>query len=123
MTEPELLNTDARGTIRRVTSEADVLVITSLAGARRANHYHFIYGHWCLVVSGVIDYYERPAGSQDKPSRQTYIAGDLFWTGPKKEHLMLFLKFTTFYCFSEGARDPAHYEADTVRLSFELDKV
>lgn len=123
MIEPELLNADGRGTIRRVASGADVLLITSLPGARRANHYHLLYGHHCLVVSGVIDYYERPAGSTEKPSHQTYVAGDLFWTPPNVEHLMLFQQPTTFYCFSVGARDPKHYEADTVRMPFELDKV
>lgn len=123
MTEPELLNADARGSIRRVAANADVLVITSLPGSRRANHFHILYGHRCLVVSGEIEYYQRPAGSQDKPTRQTHYAGDLFWTDVNIEHLMLFPKLTVFYCFSVGARDPAHYEADTVRLPFELDKV
>lgn len=122
MTEPELLNADARGSIRRVAANADVLVITSLPGARRANHYHLLYGHWCLVVSGEIDYYERPAGSKDKPSRQTYTQGDLFWTNVNIEHLMLFPKLTVFYCFSTGERDPAHYESDTVRVPFQLDQ-
>lgn len=123
MTEPELLNADARGTIRRVATGADVIVITSLAGTRRANHHHKEFGHWCVVIGGMINYYERPVGSKEPAPMRTYYPGDLFWTGPMIEHLMLFPQTTQFYCFSVGARDSQHYEADTVRLPFELDKV
>lgn len=116
------LHTDERGEIIQVAEKADVLRITSNVGSRRANHFHRESGHWCLVISGMINYYERPVGAKESAAIRTYFPGDLFWTGPMVEHLMVFAQDTQFYCFSTGARDPAHYEADTVRLSFELDQ-
>lgn len=118
------LNADDRGEIFRIAQSADVIKVTSVQGARRANHYHKEHGHSCLVTLGSIHYYERAVGSQGKPSCTVFNVGDLFWTGPMIEHVMLFptYKDNEFYCFSVGARDPESYEKDTVRLDFELDK-
>lgn len=117
-----LLFSDDRGKIVDVAKHADVLLIISVEGARRANHYHKRFGHWCLVTKGQIDYMERPLGSTDKPIRTSYTPRELFWTGPNVEHLMLFPEDTEFYCFSVGARDADSYEDDTVRLDFQLDE-
>lgn len=120
-----ILCDDERGKIISIAERADVIKITSKLGARRANHFHKTYGHWCLVTVGSIESYERPVGSHDKPTVVWYYAGDLFWTGPMVEHLMLFPfdAVTEFYCFSVGARDRESYETDTVRLDFKLDEV
>jgi hypothetical protein len=119
-----LLHEDARGKIIHIAERADVIKITSVRGARRANHYHRTFGHWCLVTKGCIEYYERKVGSTDKPTVASHMSGDLFWTGPMMEHLMLFpwQSDTEFYCFSVGARDRESYELDTVRLEFKLDE-
>jgi quercetin dioxygenase-like cupin family protein len=117
------LHADARGEIISIAEKADILLIKSLAGARRANHYHRRFGHWCLVSSGTIHYYERPCGSGEKPSMAIYKQGTLFWTGPNVEHLMVFPEDTEFYCYSVGARDGESYENDLVRLPYNLDEV
>lgn len=122
----ELLCRDERGTIERIAPEADVIRILSKAGSRRANHYHKQHGHWCVVMTGEVTYLERPVGAGYKPSRRVYYKGDMFWTGPMVEHLMLFedpTDDTVFYCFSVGKRDQGSYEADTVRLPYRLDEV
>lgn len=123
--EYKLLHKDARGEIFRLAEKADVLRITSNAGARRANHYHREFGHWCLVAVGSIEYGERPVGSNKRVKWTNYKEGQLFWTGPMIEHVMLFpdYAYNEFYCFSVGARDSAAYELDTVHLDFDLDKV
>jgi len=115
--------TDQRGVIEKICSNADVLKITSSKGARRANHYHKTTGHWCLVTEGSITYFERPVGSKDKPQVSKYQKGDIFWTGPMLEHLMLFedYNYNEFLCFSTGARNQEDYENDLVRLEFDLD--
>lgn len=118
------LNADNRGEIFAVAERADIIKVTSVKGARRANHYHKEHGHWCLVTAGSLHYYERPVGSQQKPSYKVFNVGNMFWTGPMIEHVMLFPTYdqNEFYCFSVGARDPESYEKDTVRMDFELDK-
>lgn len=118
-----ILCDDARGKIISIAERADVIKITSKMGARRANHYHKEFGHWCLVVYGCIEYWERKVGATDKPHVVKYYTGDLFWTGPMVEHLMLFPydALTQFYCFSVGARGRESYETDTVRMDFKLD--
>lgn len=118
----ETLNKDERGNIARIAANADVLLIYSNKGARRANHWHRQHGHWCHVVSGSITYLERPVDSTQKPTVKIYAAGHRFWTGPNMEHLMLFTEPTEFFCFSVGARDAESYAADTVPLDFQLDE-
>lgn len=117
-----LLNKDTRGEIHSVAEKADVIFITSNAGSRRANHHHKEFGHWCLVTKGAIIYLERPFGAVGQPTQQTFKPGDLFWTGPLMEHLMMFPEEAAFYCFSVGARDAESYETDTVRMDFQLDE-
>ena len=114
---------DSRGTIENICENADVLRIRSAAGSRRAGHYHKTTGHWCLVTKGFIQYYERAVGATTKPTVRIYNVGDVFWTGPMLEHLMVFPYESEFLCFSTGKRDKESYESDLVRLDFDLDKV
>ncbi len=118
----KLLHQDNRGSIEGIAEKADVLRITSTAGSRRANHFHKRFGHWCVVIYGEIEYFERPVGSAEPPTKETYGMAELFYTAPSMEHLMVFPVDTEFYCFSTGARDGESYEEDTVRLDFQLDE-
>jgi uncharacterized RmlC-like cupin family protein len=112
---------DNRGTIEEICKGSDVLRIKSVAGSKRASHYHKTTNHWCVVLSGCIRYYERPVGSNELPTYTLYQPGDLFFTGPMLEHTMAFSVDTEFFCFSGGDRNQENYENDLVRLPEDLD--
>jgi quercetin dioxygenase-like cupin family protein len=97
-----------------------VVVITSTAGSVRAEHYHKTTNHWCYVMSGAIDYRERPVGSKEKPTLTRYTAGQRFFTGPGLEHSMAFPEDTVFLTLSNNPRSQEEYEADLVRLTEKL---
>lgn len=114
----KLVFEDNRGAIFSICEKADVIRITSVKGAKRANHYHRNHGHVCIVTKGSIMYLERPVGSQNPPTQRYFKVGEQFSTEPMMEHLMLFPdhEVNEFYCFSFGPRDAESYEQDTVRL-------
>jgi quercetin dioxygenase-like cupin family protein len=110
---------DDRGVIQPlvdVTMESCVL-ISSKKGSVRANHYHKTDWHYCYVLSGEIDYYHRPTGSNVNPDKVTVREGELFFTPPMVDHAMLFPKDTVFLTFGRNSREQAVYEADVVRIS------
>lgn len=92
------------------------LIITSKKGSVRANHYHKTDWHFCYVLSGSIEYFERPVGSNRKPKRSLFKAGDMFFTPPMVEHTMLFPEDTVFLTLSGNPRNPEAYEKDLVRV-------
>jgi quercetin dioxygenase-like cupin family protein len=114
--------TDERGSIENIFSTelpiGSVVRITTKKDSRRANHFHKETGwHFCTVVSGHIEYYERPVGSTEAPKKFDFFAGHTFFTPPQVEHLMCFPDDTTFWCFSGNERSHEAYEADLVRLA------
>lgn len=116
---------DIRGVIATVidTPAEGVLFITSKAGTKRANHYHKTSGHYCVLTKGKMKYYERACGVQDKPKVMELGVGEVFWTGPMVEHLMVFTEDSEFWCFSTGCRNQENYEDDLVRLEYQLDEL
>ena len=110
---------DDRGAIQPlvdVRMESCVL-ISSKKGSVRANHYHRTDWHYCYVLSGTIDYYHRPTGSQDNPEKVTIRTGELFFTGPLVDHAMVFAEDTVFLTFGRNSRAQEVYEADVVRIA------
>jgi quercetin dioxygenase-like cupin family protein len=114
---------DARGTIQSLLelTVRSVGVLTTEPGSLRANHYHKTDWHYCYVVSGRIEYYERPVGSSAPPKRTEIAAGELFFTPAMVEHAMYFPERTVFMTFSRNPRDHETYESDIVRVAL-LDK-
>ncbi|MFH0907585.1 MAG: cupin domain-containing protein [bacterium] len=108
---------DARGSIQPLVDVdmKSALIISSKKGSIRANHYHKSDWHYCYVLSGSIEYSERPVGSQETPKKVVVKAGQLFFTPPMVEHAMMFLEDTVFLTLSRNKRDPAHYEDDLIR--------
>ncbi len=109
---------DERGAIQPlmdVTMESCVL-ISSKKGTVRANHYHQTDWHYCYVLEGEIEYYERPTGSDQAPTRTIVGQGQMFFTGPMADHAMVFTKDTTFLTFGRNSRSQEVYEADVVRI-------
>ena len=109
---------DARGAIQPlvdVTMESCVL-ISSKKGSVRANHYHKTDWHYCYVLSGEIDYYHRPTGTDAAPEKVTIRTGELFFTPPMVDHAMVFVHDTVFLTLGRNSREQAVYEADVVRI-------
>lgn len=92
------------------------VLISSKKGSVRANHYHTTDWHFCYVVSGKIDYYHRPTGSDAAPEKVTVNAGQQFFTPPMVDHAMVFLEETVFLTLGRNSRRQEVYEADVVRI-------
>lgn len=113
---------DERGAIQPMLSfpkavMGSAVMISSKKGTVRANHYHKKDWHYCYVVSGAIDYYEREVGSNDEPTITHITAGQLFYTPPMLEHAMLFTEDTVFLTLGGGTRQQEDYEDDLVRVN------
>ena len=109
---------DVRGKIQPLVDEIikSAVMIESKAGTLRANHYHKTDWHYCYVVSGVIDYFHRPTGSDQEPTLITVNKGEMVFTPPMVDHGMKFPVDTTFLTLSRNPRDQESYEADVVRI-------
>lgn len=117
---------DERGTITPLIEGIDfksVLLIESKKGAIRANHWHKKDYHYCFLIKGEMNYYERAVGSNEKPQKLQVKTGDLFYTAPRREHCMEFTKDSIFFCFSKLNREQTNYENDTVRSAVDLSKI
>ena len=93
------------------------VLISSKKGSVRANHYHTTDWHFCYVISGKIDYYHRPTGSDSAPEKITVNAGQQFFTPPMVDHAMVFLEETVFLTLGRNSRRQEVYEADVVRIA------
>ena len=110
--------TDDRGEILPLVDlpMRSAVMITSKKGTVRANHYHKTDWHFCLVISGSIEYYHRPHGSQDAPEKVVIQKGQQFFTPPMVDHAMVFPEDTTFLTLGRNSRRQEVYEADVERI-------
>ncbi len=110
--------TDERGTIKPLVDLIikSAVMIESKAGSLRANHYHKTDWHYSYVISGLIEYYHRPTGSDKKPDKIIVKAGEMIFTPPMIDHSMIFPVDTVFLALSRNPRDQKSYEADVVRV-------
>ena len=109
---------DDRGQIRNLIDApfTSAAVITSVKGAIRGNHYHKTDYHYCWLQKGGMIYGHRPVGDTKPPKRWTIKPGDLFYTPPMYEHVMIFTEDSVMLAFARNNREMANYEADTVRV-------
>ncbi len=117
--KPEFV--DERGGITKIlddgkTNIKSVLLITSKAGTVRSNHYHKKDTHYLYVLSGVMEYYEKPVKAKDKPKKVVVKAGDMVYTPTMMIHATKFLKDTVLVTLSTKSRNQKAYEKDTVRI-------
>ena len=137
--------TDDRGKIINIANApvGSAVLITSKKGTTRANHWHRIDAHLCYVVSGQIEYYERPVPepenlppfvilaphessiptsvtSASHITKHIFTAGEAFFTGSNVEHRMDFPMDTTFLTLGRLSRTPEEYEEDLVRIDVDL---
>ena len=109
---------DVRGTINPLVDRLmkSAVLIESKKGTLRANHYHKTDWHYCYVISGCIEYYHRPTGSEVEPECVIARAGEMVFTAPHVDHGMVFPEDTVFLTLSRNPRDQETYEADVVRI-------
>ena len=117
--KPEFV--DERGGITKLlddgkTNIKSTLLITSKAGSIRSNHYHKKDAHWIYMISGKMEYYEKPVNSKTKPKKIIIDAGDMVYTPPMAIHATKFLKDSVIIALSIKSRNQAAYEEDTVRV-------
>ncbi|HJO73048.1 MAG: cupin domain-containing protein [Rhodospirillales bacterium] len=109
---------DDRGAIQPLV-DADMkscVLISSKKGTVRANHYHKTDWHYCYVLSGSIEYYHRPHGSDGEPEMVLIKSRQLFFTPPMVDHTMVFPEDTTFLTLGRNSRKQEVYEADVERI-------
>ncbi len=109
---------DDRGAIQPLVDRMmkSAVMIESKKGSLRANHYHKTDWHYCYVLSGTIEYYHRPTGSDAEPEMLLVKEGQMAFTPPMVDHGMKFPEDTVFLTLSRNPRDQATYEADVVRI-------
>ena len=109
---------DARGGIQPLvdTTMESCVLISSVEGTVRANHYHKTDWHYCYVLSGCIEYFHRPTGSTEPAEKVVIRPGQLFFTPPMVDHAMVFVEDTTFLTLGRNSRAQEVYEADVERI-------
>lgn len=111
---------DVRGAIIPLVDRdmKSAVLIESKKGSLRANHWHKTDWHFCYVLSGCIEYYHRPHGSEEEPERLMVGKGEMVFTPPMVDHAMFFPEDTSFLTLSRNPRDQEAYEADVERIEF-----
>lgn len=107
---------DDRGRIDNIADGTlgDVAVITSVAGAIRANHVHKDDWHLSYMVEGSMNYYWR-----DELGKEYFVKverGQMVYSPPGTPHKMIFLEPSTFIAIAAKNRSSKDYELDTTRL-------
>lgn len=115
--KPEVL--EERGNITRILDTDkplnSILFITSKAGSVRSNHYHKKDTHYCYIISGKAEWYEKPVEGGEI-EKEILNPGDMIYTPANIIHAVKFLEDTEFLVFSTQPRNREHYEEDTVRV-------
>jgi mannose-6-phosphate isomerase-like protein (cupin superfamily) len=117
---------DARGDLMPLLDDAPLrsaLMIQSVAGAVRANHYHYTDWHYLYVVSGRMEYYYRAVDSNEPPTHMTVLPGQMIYTPAMVVHKTDFPEDTLCVTLSGNPRDQVSYEADIVRIEIPIDQV
>ncbi len=114
---PEFI--DDRGGITRILDSKapiqSILSITSKKGSIRSNHYHKKDTHYCYLVSGRMEWFEKPVEGGELESA-VLESGDMIFTPATIIHAVRFLEDSIFLTFATESRNQADYEADTVRV-------
>lgn len=117
--KPEFV--DVRGGITKLlddgkTNIKSILLISSKAGSVRSNHYHKKDAHYIYMISGVMDYFEKPVKGNTKTKKVVVNAGEMVYTPPLAIHTSRFIKNSIFMTFSIKSRNQKSYEKDTIRV-------
>lgn len=114
---------DARGEMFSLFDNAkapitSVLLITCKKGAMRANHYHKKDSHYSYMLSGKMEYTEKPVRGRNARKKTVIVkAGDIIYTPSMAIHAMKFLEDSAFLALTAKPRNRSAYEDDTVRIT------
>jgi quercetin dioxygenase-like cupin family protein len=94
-----------------------VVVIDSLKGAVRGNHYHKETVQSILITKGSMEYWYKKL-NDDLPAQFVIaVEGDVITSDNNEIHAMKMLEDNTqFIAFTEGVRGGKNYELDTYRI-------
>lgn len=114
---------DGRGKIQNLLHgfKGDVVLIHSVAGSVRAQHYHKSDEHHVFLLSGSMIYLHRPKGEAAAPYGIVVGEGQMIYTPKNTEHAMLFLEPTIFLALTKTSRKPEDYDKEIVKLTELLD--
>lgn len=117
--KPEFI--DKRGAISKILDDGktvlkSVLWITSKKGTVRANHYHQKDTHYCYMVSGSMEYYEKPLEGGEL-TKAIVEKGDMVFTPAMHIHATKFLEDAIVLVLATESRAQENYENDTVRVA------
>jgi quercetin dioxygenase-like cupin family protein len=102
-----------------ITVIKSVLIITSKKGSVRANHYHKEDSHYCYMVAGKMEYFEKGIDEDNSKKESAVLeTGDMVFSPPLRVHAMKFLEDTTWIVLATKSRKDGAYEEDTVRVPF-----
>lgn len=112
-------NVDDRGSITHLLPEGEnirsILLITSRGGSVRSNHYHKKDTHYCYILSGKAEWYEKLVEGGDL-EKEILGPGDMVYTPAMTIHAVRFLEDTTLLAFATQPRNQGAYEEDTVKV-------
>jgi quercetin dioxygenase-like cupin family protein len=116
--KPEFV--DERGEITKILDDGrsvikSIILITSKKGAIRANHYHKQDSHFAYMLTGSMEYTEKPVEGGKKESI-IVKAGDMVYSAPMVIHAMRFLEDSSFLTLATEWRKQEAYEEDLVRV-------
>ena len=117
---------DDRGVIQMIFENCSIGSISRIStnpGNWRARHTHPNDNHYCEVLSGEMECYERKTGTNDKPTKEICKAGDVIFTPSGVDHEMVFNVFTIFNCYSKLPRTAENYEKETIRFPESLKEI
>lgn len=113
---------DERGAIQNLlnTPIQCASIITSKKGSVRSNHFHKTDWHYLYVMSGSMEYYERPVDMDHDITQKPLIvnAGQMVFTPPNAIHKTIFIEDTVLLSFSKRNRDHESHESDIVREEY-----
>ena len=118
--DPLELHADDRGSIVDIFYNdkiEHVAVIHSDPNVLRGNHYHKYSTQHMLMTRGSLEYWWKPAGSDEPAKMIVARVGDLVSTPPNEIHALVIREDgNQFIVFSEGVRGGTDYESDTFRV-------
>tara|TARA_R110002073_G_scaffold251144_1_gene413803 strand:- start:923 stop:1315 length:393 start_codon:yes stop_codon:yes gene_type:complete len=114
------LHVDDRGSIVDLFYDEDinhVATVVSKPNVIRGNHYHKETTQHMLMTKGSLEYWYKPAGSDEKARMVVAEVGDIVSTEPYEIHaLRIGSEGNEFIVFSHGKRGGRDYESDTYRV-------
>jgi quercetin dioxygenase-like cupin family protein len=114
------VHTDDRGRIADAffgVSINHVVVIDSIKGAIRGNHYHKETVQSILITKGSMEYWYKNLDDDLPAQFVVAVEGDVITSDNNEIHAMKMLENDTqFIAFTEGVRGGKNYELDTYRI-------